>query len=121
MSQNNQTRVVAVVDDMFFGSKIRETAKINGVIVDFITNAEDLIESILTDPPRLIIFDLNSKKINPFEIIEKINTAPNLETTTKLAYSSHVEKDLMNEANQTGFDIVMPRSRFVRELSEILS
>jgi len=121
MSESNQTRVVAVVDDMFFGSKIRATAKLINITVDFVTDTEQLIDVLLKDPPHLIIFDLNSKKINPLEIIEKINSLPTLKSATKLAYSSHVDKELMKDANKAGFDIVMPRSRFVSELREILS
>jgi len=120
MSEAVQTRVVAVIDDMFFASKIKEAAKSTDVKVDFIKNVDGFIEDLKTDPPTLIIFDLNSKKLKPFELIKDLHSNPELNKLSTLGYFSHVHKDLKKEALEAGFEIVMPRSRFVRELLDIL-
>ncbi len=120
MSQSRETRVVAVVDDIFFASKIKEAAKSTGVKLDFLKNTDGFIEEISADPPTLIIFDLNSKKLKPLELIKNLHSNPELNTLSTLGYFSHVHKDLKKEALEAGFGIVMPRSRFVRELLDIL-
>ena len=120
MSEAVQTRVVAFIDDMFFASKIKEAAKSAGVKVDFIKKVDGFIEDLKIDPPTLIIFDLNSKKLKPLELIKDLHSIQELNKISTLGYFSHVQKDLKREAIEAGFDIVIPRSRFVRELMDIL-
>lgn len=120
MSQSRETRVVAVVDDIFFASKIKEAAKSTGVKLDFLKNTDGFIEEISADPPTLIIFDLNSKKLKPLELIQKLKSCQELKNISTLGYLPHVEEELKKKAIRSGFDIVMPRSRFVRELVSIL-
>ncbi|MGB2693518.1 MAG: response regulator [Thermodesulfobacteriota bacterium] len=120
MSQARQTRVVAVVDDIFFASKIKEAAKSTGVKLDFVKNSDGFIEDIKIDPPTLIILDLNSKKLKPLELIQELKSCQELKNISTLGYLPHVEEKLKKEAINSGADIVMPRSRFVRELVSIL-
>lgn len=120
MSQAKETRVIAVVDDMFFSSKIKAAAKSAGVKLDFVKNPNKFIEEVKADLPALIIFDLNSKRLRPLELIEELNSYQELKKTMTIGYLPHVEQELKKEASNLGFDVVMPRSRFVRELPSIL-
>ncbi len=120
MSESAETRVVAVLDDMFFASKIREAAKSVGVNVVILKKAGGLIEDLTSSPPTLIIVDLNSKKFLPLELIREFKSRPELKNIPTLGYLPHVEGDLKKQAVKAGADIVMPRSRFVRELVPIL-
>ncbi len=120
MSEAIQTRVVAVLDDMFFSSKIKEAAKQAGVNLEIVKNTDGLIESLSSTLPNLIIVDLNSKKLNPMEVIKNIKATSELVGVTMLGYMPHVEEELKKQAVLIGCDVVMPRSRFSRELVEIL-
>lgn len=120
MSDKQQTRVVAVLDDIFFASKIKEAAKQSGVELEIINNADGLMESLSGRLPDLIIFDLNSNKLNPLDLIKEIKSSSKLRSVKTIGYLPHVEKKLMKEASDAGCDIVMPRSRFSRELTGIL-
>lgn len=120
MSEARETRVVAVVDDIFFASKIKEAAKSTGVKLDFIKNVDGFTEDIKIDPPSLIIFDLNSRKLKPLELIQELKSCQELKNISTLGYLPHVEQEIKKEAINSGADIVMPRSRFVRELVSIL-
>jgi PleD family two-component response regulator len=120
MSTGKQTRVVAFVDDIFFASKIRQAAKAGGLELDVISDSKSIPVSMINDAPRLLIFDLNSKKLNPFDLIQKIKAAPELKESYCIGYFPHVEKDLKKLAMDAGFDEVMPRSRFSTELVSIL-
>jgi len=121
MSESTETRVVAVLDDMFFTSKIREAAKSTGLNVEILKKISGLIEGLRNDPPTLIIVDLNFKKVEPMELIKNIKSSDKLNSIPVIGYFSHVQTDLKKEAFQAGYDIVMPRSRFVRELGDILN
>ena len=71
MADTERTRVVAVLDDMFFSSKIKEAAKSTGVNIEILKNTNGLIKSLASAPPTLIIIDLNSKKLAPLELVKR--------------------------------------------------
>ena len=52
-------RVVAVVRDLFFVARIRETARLAGVPLEFARTLEDL-EAALATRPRFILLDLTA-------------------------------------------------------------
>jgi len=117
---NQRTKIIAVLDDLFFTSKIKEAAKSLNSDLEFIKNTNGLIQKLKSEKPSLIIFDLNSKACNPFETIKELKSSPDLKDIPVLGYLSHVQTDLKNEADKTGCDLVLPRSKFSKDLREIL-
>jgi CheY-like chemotaxis protein len=118
----NMTRIViAVVDDLFFASKIRGTAEEVGVTVKFARNADAMLNAARRDQPDLIIFDLNSERTNPMELAKQLKADEQLRAIPLLGFFSHVQAELQRQAQEAGFDRVMPRSAFTRNLSEILT
>jgi len=115
--------VIAVVDDMFFASKIRATAEALGVNVSFPRSKEAVIEKLTQGepsliPPPLILIDLHNQKLDALELAKAIKTQES--TVTLLGFFSHVEVELQRNALAAGFDRVIPRSVFARDLAEIL-
>ena len=53
------TRVVAVVTDLFFVARIRETARLAGVPLDF-ARSPDALEAAIASRPRLVLLDLTT-------------------------------------------------------------
>ena len=113
--------VIAVVEDLFFASKIRGTAEQLGVSVSFPRRADALIELVLRDQPALIICDLHSQKIDPIELAKQLKADERLCSIPLLGFFSHVQTELQHHAEQAGFDRVMPRSAFTKRLAELLS
>ncbi len=116
-----QRNVIAIVDDLFFASKIRGTAEQLGVSVSFLRHAESLNQAILHDHPSLIICDLHSQRIDPIELARQLKADEQLRSIPLLGFFSHVQTELQRKAREAGFDVVIPRSAFTRDLSEILS
>ena|SRR5438132_10110282 len=115
------TKIIAVVDDLFFASKIRGTAEQLGVSVSFARTTEALIETAVRDRPSLIICDLHSQKIDPLVLARTLKADARLQHIRLLGFFSHVQVDLQREAEQAGFDRVIPRSAFTKHLREILT
>lgn len=113
--------IIAVVDDLFFASKIRGTAEELAVTVRFARQLDALIEAARRDRPSLIICDLHSQKIDPMELARKIKGDEDLRSIQLLGFFSHVQTELQREAEKAGFDQVMPRSAFSKHLGDILS
>jgi len=95
-------RVVAFVPDLLFGSNLLGALQAAGH------------ETVLTSSPDdardadLLIVDLTA------DAPARIEQVRDLEIR-KLAFYSHVEADVREQAQAAGFDLVVPRSRMARE------
>ena len=118
---NKNQKIIAVLDDLFFSSKIREASKSLNLAIEFLKNTEGLLEKLKTIQPSLIIFDLNSKASNPLEAIQNLKSSPELKDITVLGYLSHVQTELKEAASEAGCDLILPRSKFSKDLRTILS
>jgi CheY-like chemotaxis protein len=113
--------VIAVVDDMFFVSKIRATGKALGLIVKFPRTLDALRETVNDEPPSLILVDLHNAKIDPIALANELKSNDSLSAIPLLGFFSHVQAELLRNATQAGYDEVLPRSLFARDLAHILA
>jgi PleD family two-component response regulator len=112
--------VIAVVDDMFFASKIRATAEHLGVALRFARSTDEALEVAQAEEPSLIIADLHSQKCDPFSLAEQLKADESLSAVPLIGFFSHVQTALQQKAKTAGYDRVMPRSAFTKQLPEIL-
>ena len=112
-------RVVAVVDDMFFASKIRAVAEAVGVEVSFPRSKEALIEK--AREAQLIVVDLHNQRLDPIAVANDLKSGDELRAIPMIGFFSHVETELQRNALAAGFDQVLPRSVFARDLPKILA
>ena len=110
--------VLAAVDDMFFAAKIRATAEALGVGIKFHRKLEGLVAAAAEQSPDLIIVDLHNEKLNPIELARELNESA--QAIPLLGFFSHVQTDLQEAAIAAGYDSVIPRSVFSRDLAKIL-
>jgi CheY-like chemotaxis protein len=113
-------RVLAAVDDLFFGTKIAETAARLNVPLALVRSPEELEEKLRAFRPDLVIFDLNAEGCRPLEATRRVGADPELKGTALLAFFSHVQHDLKAAAVEAGCNRVMARSAFTAQLPEIL-
>ncbi|HSO73550.1 MAG TPA: response regulator [Blastocatellia bacterium] len=113
-------KISVLVDDMFFASKINAAVAQAGRQVERIKNREQL-EQLEAAPPSLVIVDLNSDRIDPFEAIEFLKSANDLRAIPVVGFVSHVQTELIRRAQAAGCDYVLPRSAFSQMLAEIAS
>lgn len=113
--------IIAVVDDMFFRSKIGAVAEAVGTEISFPRNKDVLIQKVREANPRLIVVDLHNQKIDPVTLATELKADEELRAIPLLGFFSHVQTELQRNALAAGFDQVIPRSVFARDLSKILS
>ncbi|HEX5874519.1 MAG TPA: hypothetical protein VFY60_07700 [Pyrinomonadaceae bacterium] len=112
--------VIAVVDDMFFASKIRATAEASGVEISFARSKEAVIEKVRQIKPALIVIDLHNQKVDPVDLAADLKADEQTAEVPLVGFFSHVHTDLQKNALAAGFDHVLPRSVFSRDLPQIL-
>ena len=118
--------IVALVKDLFFVSKIKETSGQLNKNIFIIKNYDELNdffdkinENLSNNNIDLIIIDLNFNEIKPLETIQKIKDNKELKNKKIIAYCSHVQTELMDKAKEFGIE-VMPRSLFTIKLKDLL-
>jgi len=113
--------ILAVVDDMFFAAKIRAAAEALGVSLTFFRKLDGLLSAAGERSPDLIIVDLHNEKLDPIEVARVLKSDDAAKSVPLLGFFSHVQTDLQRAAVDAGYDQVMPRSLFSRDLGNILA
>lgn len=102
---------------MFFAAKIRAVAEAVGVEISFPRSLEALVQKVRESKPRLIIVDLHNQKIDATALAKELKS----DEVRLLGFFSHVQTELQKKALSAGFDQVIPRSVFARDLDKILT
>ncbi len=112
--------VVAVVDDLFFVSKLQETARLVGAPLVIVRAAAFHLDDLRRQKPALVIFDLNNTSVNAAELIRQIKSDAELKEIPVMAFFSHVQVELQRAAQEAGCDQILPRSQFTATLPQLL-
>ena len=112
-------KVLAVLDDLFFTVKINESAKRAGLPVEFVKSEQDVLEKAKS-LPALIILDLNYAGVDPLSLVQRLKSEPETRGISVLGYVSHVQGELKQKAHEAGCNMVLARSAFSQNLSQIL-
>ncbi len=119
LNQNNKPLALLYCDDLIFVSKISIAAKERGVTTRVITKTDlDSIDE-LVGIADLVLIDLNADHLNPVEFIRRIVNSPTIRDTEIICFVSHAHHDRIKEAEQFDCVTVLPRSKFVTQLSGI--
>ena len=113
--------IVCVVDDLLVSVKISTTAKAVGADVYFERTPGMALARIKEKQPSLAIFDLNSVRLDPLQVIAQLKSDPETRGIKTLGFVSHVDADAIAAAREAGIDEVLARSAFADRLGEILS
>jgi len=121
MTENHAARnIIALISDLMFRSKIDSEAKIASINVSYAKTPDELNALLELQRPELIIVDLNSKAGRPIEVISMLKSSPQTKEIPLLGFVSHVDVDTKEAALKAGCDTVIPRSRFSKELRDIV-
>lgn len=113
-------RLVALVDDLMFLSRIREAAAGPGTEVKAVRNAVALIEAC-RDAPALVLADLDSPRLRAADAIRALRADPVGSGLQVIGFVSHVNAAGAQDAIAAGASKVMARGAFVRELPALIA
>lgn len=112
--------VVALVDDLFFVAKLKETARQIGVSLETATTGAQLVAAAANSPGALVIVDLNARQGALDAVAQLANSGPGGNPRRVVAFLSHVQAELAERARAAGCAEVMPRSQLAKNLAAIL-
>ena len=97
-------RVAAVVPDLFFASKVKETLTAAGHEVTTVAPGAPVEADVL-----VVDLDAAGGEVEPPAGMPS------------LGFYSHVDVETRARAQDAGFDLVIPRSRMAREMPELIA
>jgi len=90
-----------------------------GLAPEFVKSEQDVLDKA-KERPRLIILDLNASSVQPLTVITALKSNAETKGISLIAYLSHIQGELKQQAHDAGADMVMARSAFSQNLLQIL-
>lgn len=112
-------RILAVVPDLFFSTRILATARTVGVPVD-LSPLPRALAACTEAPPALVLIDLHATG-DPMALIRALKADERTRDVRLIGFYSHVETALRRSALEAGIDEALPRSAFTQRLPELLA
>ncbi len=109
-------RVMAVVPDLFFATRIAATANAAHVELELVSR-ERAAARAGESRPSLLILDLHTR--DAVALVTELKAAA--PETPIVGFFSHVETALRRDALAAGADAALPRSQFTAKLAELLT
>jgi hypothetical protein len=111
-------RVIALTADLLFGSRLQSDLASAGHEVEMIGDPGRLRSRLEEDPEPgrwVLVVDLTDPALDGSAVLESLASLPAMAFAGTLGFYSHVEVSTRTRGRQAGFDMLVPRSRMVRE------
>lgn len=105
---------------MFFSSKLDNTAKNLGIATVKVKSHGELLDKIEGETIDLVIIDLASRRIDVEKAFAELKNSRKHSRVFCIGYLPHVERELADKFRERGVDLVIPRSKFSREMGTII-
>jgi CheY-like chemotaxis protein len=112
-------RVVALIPDLLFGSKVQGALLAAGHEVELVGRIDAADERL--SQADVLVVDLTIPELDGAAIVRELGGAGALAHTRTLGFYAHVDPDTRERALAAGFDQVTPRSRMAREGVELVA
>jgi PleD family two-component response regulator len=121
MDQLAPARIVAVVRDLFFAIRIRETLAPRGYTVAVAKTNDALDEALAAGPVALVIVDLAFAAIEPAALIARLKGDAASAALPILAFGSHLDHAARDAAKAAGADRVVANSKLAEALPDLVA
>jgi DNA-binding NarL/FixJ family response regulator len=116
---SSPVRVLALIRDLFFRSKLDALANQLGAAIVYAANLELAEKRIADSMPTIVMVDLNDESFPADRTIATLKAAaPGVRV---IGFASHVDLKALKGARAAGFTETLSRSEFTARLPELLS
>jgi len=112
-------KVIALVEDPFWRSKIDNAVKSVGAVTVFHADPVEAARAVDPSAPVIVVVDL-ALKSPPFEAMAKLKKAKATAAVPVVGYFDMARKDLKEKALAAGFDEVLSRSSFAERFADLV-
>jgi hypothetical protein len=111
-------RVIAHVPDLLFGSKVQGMLAAAGHDVSLVASESGARDA--AGPIEILVVDLFFEPDASIAMVAALKADGTLEGARILGSYAHTAPEVRAAAREAGFDLVVPRSRFMREGAELV-
>jgi CheY-like chemotaxis protein len=110
--------LVALVADLFFGARIRETAKQLGIPCELVREPDKLLERAVG--AKLVIVDMSLRAGDPAAAVRALKADARTRDIRVVGYLFDAQDELIRTARAAGCDKVLSRGGLTQKLPELL-
>jgi CheY-like chemotaxis protein len=107
-------QVIAAIPDLFFRAKVVETAKTLSVPLQIARDADELLQQVRAEKPRLVLLDLQAQALQPLDTLVALEGIP------VVGFLAHEKVELREQALAAGCGEVLTKGQFSASLPSIL-
>lgn len=109
--------VLFLTSDLMFSSRVTGAAKQFGVSIAVVGTRAKLEQQLASEPVAMVLVDLEHREAVPTELSAIFaRSSPRPKT---IAYGPHVKENLLAAAQAAGFDFVMSRGQFDKQIGSL--
>jgi hypothetical protein len=112
--------ILLVSGDLTTNATVTGAAQRQNLSLVVALHVDGMIESLKSDPAKLVILDMGSISDDPAHIVARLrdlHTPP----TRMAAFGPHVHQERLDAARAAGFDHVLSRGAFFSQMDEIVA
>ena len=106
-------RVVALVPDLLFGSRVQADLMAAGHEVAL--HSQPAAARAAAPAADVLVVDLVNEEVDGVGLVQSMLAGGELASTRTVGFFSHIDEQVRDRAQAAGFDLVVPRSRMARE------
>jgi DNA-binding NarL/FixJ family response regulator len=115
-SVSGRRRIIVVVTDVIFESRIGEVASALGFDMTAVVDSDGAIRELSSPSGALVVMDVQAEGLDMGRVVSEARRRG----VPVLAYGRHTKAGELRAARKLGCDVVVPRSTFVEELPALI-
>jgi len=112
--------ILMITQDLMMSSAVSSVVRTMDEPLKTASSVAAAEKLILSDGPRLLLVDLQTPSLQVPEIASLLQSIASDDRPRTVAYAQHVNKDLLDEARQAGFDQILTRGQMHSNVSDVL-
>jgi PleD family two-component response regulator len=115
------TTILAVVNDIFFYTKLRDALKPQGYRLERARAQQDVPDKAAALLPAAVIVDMNDPGLNGLKALEAIRADTRFKELPVLAFANHEEVGTWQEAKRLGVTKIVSRNEFSSRTRDLVN
>lgn len=111
-------RVIALIPDLLFGSRVQAALLAADHDIELLGAPDDVPDRL--PGADVLVVDLTDGELRGAGLVASLSEQGLLRDVRTLGFYSHVDVEARASAERAGFDLVVPRSRMMREGAELV-
>lgn len=114
----SQTRILGLMHDLFFRSKVDAVAHAAGIGVAYAASLDEARTRCADERPAVVFVDLADPNFPARETAEAMRACDS--AVRLIGFASHVDLKALGAARDAGFEMALSRSEFTQRLPDLL-